>query len=177
MEAIIEGSLTVGDYLPDITIFEYNPATLLNDKKCIKKWQLSDLAYKKKIVVIGVTGAFTPVCHNQHLPEFIKYHRQFLQKGVDELWCISPNDPFVMKAWSESLKVKNKIRMLSDEAAELATALNTTIDLSARGMGLRSDRFVIIAENGQIVNFVTEMPGQCTCTDAKAILALIGCNE
>lgn len=169
METIIEGSLSTGDYLPDITVFEYQN-TASGKTVGPKIWKLPDLAHQKKIVCIGVTGAFIPVCHNHHLPGFLKYHRQFLQKGIDELWCISVNDPFVMNAWAENLKVKNRIRMLCNPTAELAMSFNGVIDLSSRGMGLRTDRFAMVINKGQIVHFVEEAPGQCTVTDAKTIL-------
>lgn len=164
------GTIGIGDYLPDITVFEYLSKATATDPVGPKAWRLTDIAYKKKVVVIGVIGAFTPVCHNSHLPGYIKYHKHFLKNGIDEIWCVAVNDPFVLNAWGESLKIKSKMRLLSDAAAELVSRLGATLDLSSRGMGVRADRFVMVVDHGQIVDFVKEATGQLQVTDARSVL-------
>ncbi len=159
-----------GQRLPDITVFEYISKSSPSIPKGPKAWRLSDLAYKKKIILIGLIGAFTPVCHHDHLPGYIKYHKQFTKKGIDEIWCITSNDSFVLNAWGQILKIKDKLRLLSDHSAELASQLNATLDLSSRGMGTRSDRFVMIVDNGEIISFIKEETGQFKTTDAQSVL-------
>ena len=164
-------SIGIGDYLPDTTVFEYISQPAASLPAGPKSWRVSDLAHKKKIVCVGVVGAFLPVCSNKHIPGFLKLYKQFMKKGIDEIWCISVNDPFVMNAWGQSMKVKDKIRMLSDGSAELAGHLGATIDLFSRGMGVRSDRFVMMMDNGQVTEFIQEKPGCFQVTDAALILA------
>ena len=162
-------SIHIGEQLPDINIYEYIDE---NDShpEGPKVWRLPDLAYKKKVVAIGIIGAFTPICSGSHIPGYIQKHDEFKQKGVDELWCISVNDPFVMWAWAKEMNSNGKIRMLSDGSAELATIMDVTLDLSSRGMGVRSDRFAMIIENGIITDFLREDPGHLSHTDAETML-------
>ena len=162
--------LGVGDYLSDITLFEYLSKATEDDPAGPKAWRLTDLAQHKKVVVVGVIGAFTPVCHNSHLPGYIKLYKHFSKKGIDEIWCVAVNDPFVLNAWGDSLKSKHKVRFLSDGAAELVSQLGATLDLSSRGMGVRSDRFVMVVDKGQIIDFVKEDPGMFQVTDAESVL-------
>ena len=162
----------VGQYLPDVTVYEYiaeNNAT----HSCPagpKAWRVPDLAHKKKVILVGVIGAFTPICDGNHVPEFIQAYQEFVDKGVDEIWCLTVNDVFVMKAWAKHLGAENKIRMLSDGSRELVTAMDVTLDLTCRGMGVRSDRFAMIIENGLITDFIREEPGLFCLTNASTIL-------
>ena len=161
-------TIHVGDYLPDIKIFEY-----IDDgshPEGPKIWRLPDLAYKKKIVIVGIIGAFTPVCTGNHLPGFLAEYDAFQKKGIDEIWSISVNDPFVMWAWAEQMNTKGKIRMLSDGSAEFATLMDMTLDLSSRGMGVRSDRYAMVVDNGVITDHIREDPGHFCYTDAETLL-------
>ena len=161
----------VGLHLPDVTVYEFitENNTMCNCAAGPKAWRVPDLAHKKKIIIVGVIGAFTPVCDGNHVPGYIQQYQAFMDKGVDELWCLSTNDLFVMKAWGQQLGAENKMRMLSDGSLELVTALDLTLDLSCRGMGVRSDRFAMVVENGQVTDFLREDPGQFCLTDAATL--------
>ena len=160
-------SFEEGSSLPDFTVYEYDA------KQGPVEHRLPDLAYKKKVVAIGVPGAFTPLCSEGHLPGYLTHHQQFLDVGVDELWCIAVNDAFVLNAWAESLNVDGKIRMLGDGSAELVRAMDVTLDLTTKGMGVRSDRFAMVIDNGQISHFFREEPGQFYCSDAPSVLQVL----
>ncbi|KEQ16210.1 peroxiredoxin family protein [Endozoicomonas numazuensis] len=162
-------SIQVGDHLPDIDIYEY-----IDDgshPEGPKIWRLPDLAHKKKVLAIGIIGAFTPICSSNHVPGYIRAYDEFVKQGIDELWCISVNDPFVMWAWSEEMRCRDKMRMLSDGSAELVSLMDVTLDLSGRGMGVRSDRFAMVVDNGVITDFLREDPGHFCYTDADTLLA------
>ena len=165
-------SINVGDQLPDVGIYEYTESDGCNPEGP-KLWRLPDLAYKKKVVAIGIPGAFTPICSGSHVPGYIKEYDAFMQKGIDEIWCFAVNDPFVMWAWSKELNNEGKIRMLSDGSAELVTLMDVTLDLTERGMGVRSDRFAMIIDNGVVTEFLREEPGAFVCTSATSLLSLL----
>lgn len=162
----------VGQNLPDVTVYEFisENNTMGRSPAGPKSWRVPDLAYKKKIIIVGVIGAFTPVCSDNHIPGYLRHYQDFMDKGIDELWCISTNDLFVMKAWGQQLGAENKMRMLSDGSLELVTALDLTIDLTCRGMGVRSDRFAMVVKNGQIIDFLREDLGEFCRTDAAILL-------
>ena len=164
-------SIEVGDHLPDITIYEYITKASKYDQVGPKAWRLPDLAHKKKVVAIGVIGAFTPICTSSHLPGYLERVDDFLAKGVDELWCISVNDPFVLHAWGETMNIHGRMRLLGDGSAELVTMMDVTLDLSSRGMGVRSDRFAMIVDNGEVTHFYREDPGCFCLTSAESVLA------
>ena len=162
----------VGQYLPDVTVYEYitDENATCNCSIGPKAWRAPDLAHKKKIVLVGVIGAFTPVCDGNHIPGYINTHQAFMDKGVDEIWCLAVNDVFVMKAWGKQLGAEGKMRMLSDGSRELVMVMDVTLDLTCRGMGVRSDRFAMVIENGLITDFLREDPGQFAHTDAQTLL-------
>ena len=158
--------------LPDTTVFEY----VTDDGICPagpKAWRLPDLAYKKRVVAIGVPGAFTPVCSEGHLPGYLHHYQDFLDLGFDEIWCIAVNDVFVLNAWANALNVNGRMRMLGDGSADFVRAMDVTLDLSAKGMGVRSDRFAMVIENGEISHFLRDEPGHLSNTEASAVLALL----
>ena len=103
--------------------------------------------------------------------DFLKYYKEFKKKGIEEIFCVSVNDPFVLNAWGNKLKVKDKIKMLSDGNADLAQTIDYTIDIYSKGMGVRSDRYVLIVENGKVFNFIKDERGYLENTAAEAILA------
>ncbi|WP_281645981.1 peroxiredoxin [Parendozoicomonas sp. Alg238-R29] len=156
-----------GESLPDYSVYEFD-----TDKGPVER-RLPDLAYKKKVVAIGVPGAFTPVCSEGHLPGYLMHHQDFMDMGVDEIWCIAVNDAFVLNAWAKDLHVDGKVRMLGDGSAELVRAMDITLDLTAKGMGVRSDRFAMVIDNGQITHFLKEEPGHFMHTDAASVLEIL----
>lgn len=112
----------------------------------------------KKVVLMAVPGAFTPTCSNQHLPGFVQYAAQIKDKGVDTIACISSNDAFVMNAWGKEQQVDDKILMLADGDGEFTKAIGQECDLQRLGLGLRSQRYAMIVEDGVVKSLDVDEP-------------------
>ncbi|MBN8871909.1 MAG: peroxiredoxin [Rhodospirillales bacterium] len=125
----------------------------------------------KKVVLFAVPGAFTPTCSAKHLPGFVQHADELKAKGVDTIACISVNDAFVMGAWGKDQGTGDKIMMLADGAAQFTKALGLELDLNARGMGWRSQRYALVAEDGVVKQLAVEAPGGFDVSRAEAILA------
>ena len=123
-----------------------------------------------RVVLFAVPGAFTPTCSERHLPGFIAHFGQFRERGV-EVACMAVNDPFVMQAWGERLEVPKGLRMLSDGNADLTRALGLEMDASGYGMGVRSKRFALYAEDGIVKQLFVEAPGEFRVSSAEHVLA------
>jgi len=125
----------------------------------------------KKVVVFGLPGAFTPTCSKQHLPGFVRNAEALRKKGVDAIACVSVNDVFVMDAWGKDLKVGDKVAMLADGSADFAKATGLQLDLTGRGMGMRSQRYSMVVDNGVVKKLDIESnPGACDVSSAEHIL-------
>ena len=162
--------IAIGQKLPNATLYEF-----LNEASegCAigpNAFEVEKLTAGKKIVIFGLPGAFTPTCSAQHVPGYIEQFDAIKAKGVDEIWCVSVNDPFVMGAWGRDLKVGNKVRMLGDGSAELTQKLGLEFDLTKRGLGVRSQRYAMVVDNGMVKHLVVEEPGKFDFSDAKSIL-------
>lgn len=127
-----------------------------------------------KVLLIGVPGAFTPTCSNQHLPGLLASKDALQAAGITMLACMAVNDAFVMAAWGRQLGAEESIQMLSDGQAELTLALGLQQDASARGMGIRCKRFALLLENGVITRTWVDEPGRFELTSAEHILAELG---
>jgi peroxiredoxin len=127
----------------------------------------------KKIVLFAVPGAFTPTCSAKHLPGFVQNASAFREKGVDSVICMAVNDAFVMAAWGREQGVADDIIMLADGSAAFTRALGLELDLVPRGMGVRSQRFALIAEDGRVTHLAIEAPGGFDVSRAEAILAAL----
>ena len=125
----------------------------------------------KTIAIFGLPGAYTPTCSAKHVPGYVEKFNQFKAAGVDEIWCVSVNDAFVMGAWARDQKTEGKVRMLADGSADFAKATGLTLDLTARGMGLRSNRYSMLVKNGQVTALNIEGPGKFEVSDAGTLLA------
>ncbi len=125
----------------------------------------------KKVVLFAVPGAFTPTCSAKHLPGFVEHLKDFTAKGI-EVACLSVNDPFVMKAWSEAHKADG-ITMLPDGNGTLTKALGLELDGSGNGLGMRSQRFAFYAENGVVKALAVEKPGTFEVSSAEAMLKIV----
>jgi peroxiredoxin len=125
----------------------------------------------KTIALFALPGAFTPTCSAKHVPGYVEKFEQFKAAGVDEIWCVSVNDAFVMGAWARDQHTNGKVRMLADGSADFAKATGLTLDLTARGMGLRSDRYSMLVKDGKVVNLNAEAPGKFEVSDAETLLA------
>ena len=125
----------------------------------------------KKVVVFGVPGAYTPTCSAKHVPGFVANYDKLKAKGVDEIWCVAVNDAFVMGAWGRGQKATGKVRMLGDGSAEYTKKLGLELDLNARGLGLRMQRFAMIVQDGVVKHIAVEAPGKFEVSSAEAVLA------
>lgn len=126
----------------------------------------------KRVVMFAVPGAFTPTCSERHLPGYVKHFDDFRRKGV-EVACVSVNDPFVMQAWGESQRVPEGMLMLADGNGELTRALGLEMDASAYGMGVRSKRYALYADNGVVKSLQVEAPGELRVSSAENMLSRI----
>jgi peroxiredoxin len=124
----------------------------------------------KTIAIFGLPGAFTPTCSAKHVPGYLEKAGALKAAGVDEIWCISVNDPFVMGAWGREQKSAGKVRMMADGSAEFTKALGLTFDLTARGMGVRSQRYSMLVKDGIVRTLNVEAPGKFEVSDANTLL-------
>ncbi|WP_297491407.1 peroxiredoxin [Acidocella sp.] len=123
-----------------------------------------------KVVLFAVPGAFTPTCSAKHLPGFVKHAADFRAKGVGRIVCLAVNDAYVMAAWGRDQKVGDAVVMLADGAASFTRALGLELDLAARGMGVRSQRFALVLEDGVVTHLAVEEPGGFDVSRAEAVL-------
>jgi peroxiredoxin len=157
-------TITVGQKLPDVTF-----RTKTEDGT--KELSTADVFAGKKVVLFGVPGAFTPTCSNNHLPGYLENYDAILAKGVDAIAVVSVNDVFVMGAWARFTGGEDKILFLADGSGDFAKATGLDVDLSARGLGLRSQRFSMIVDDGTVTALnIEEVPGQATNSGAAKIL-------
>jgi len=124
----------------------------------------------RKAVLFGVPGAFTPTCSESHLPGYVQHFDEFRSRGV-EVYCVSVNDPFVMQAWGQSLSVPEGLQMLADGNADLARGLGLEMDASGYGMGVRSRRYALYAEDGVVRGLWVDAPGEFKVSSAEHVLA------
>lgn len=138
-----------------------------------KEVTTEELFNGKKVVVFAVPGAFTPTCSAKHLPGFVQHASEFAAKGVDTLVCMAVNDAFVLGAWAKDQGVDDKIVMLADGSAALTKALGLELDLTARGLGIRSQRFAMVVDDGKLASLMVEAPGGFDVSRAEAVLAAL----
>jgi len=164
-------TIKVGDRVPDGTLTEFIETETEGCTLGPNAFQVADLVRGKKIAVFAVPGAFTPTCSAKHVPGFVAQADAFRAKGVDEIWCVAVNDAFVMGAWGRDQKVGSKVRMLADGAAVWTRALGLELDLVARGMGVRSQRYSALIEDGVVTHLNVEAAGKFEVSDADTLLA------
>jgi glutaredoxin/glutathione-dependent peroxiredoxin len=163
--------IKVGDKLPAGTLQEYME---VEGEGCSIGPNAVDVAKAsagKTIALFALPGAFTPTCSAKHVPGFVDKVADFKAAGVDEIWCVSVNDAFVMGAWARDQKTAGKVRMLADGSADFAKATGLTLDLAARGMGLRSNRYSMLVKDGVVKSLNVEAPGKFEVSDAATLLA------
>lgn len=162
--------LKVGDKLPAGKLQEFIE---IEDNGCSlgpNTFDVAAITAGKTIAVFALPGAYTPTCSAKHLPGYLLHAADLRAAGVDEVWCLSVNDAFVMGAWGRDQGTANKIRMMADGSAEFARAVGLTLDLSARGMGLRSDRYSMLVVDGVVKTLNVEAPGKFEVSDAATML-------
>ena len=127
----------------------------------------------KRVVIFGLPGAFTPTCSARHVPGYVEHAAALRAAGIDEIWCVSVNDAFVMGAWARDQHTSGKVRMMADGSAAFTRALGLEQDLSARGMGIRSQRYAMVVDDGVVKTLNVEAPGKFEVSDAASILAML----
>ena len=153
-------TIKVGDRLPAGTLQEYNDVEKDGCPIGPNPVSIEDLTRGKKVVLFGLPGAFTPTCSAKHVPSFLANYADLKAKGVDTIACLSVNDAFVMGAWGRDQHADGKIRMLADGSAAYTKALGLELDLTARGMGIRCQRFSMLVDDGIVKALNIEAPGK-----------------
>lgn len=165
--------IKVGDALPAATLMEYVEVEGNGCSIGPNPVKLPEAAAGKTIAVFAVPGAFTPTCSAKHVPGFVEQAEAFKAAGVDEIWCLSVNDAFVMGAWARDQKTDGKVRMLADGDAAFAKATGLTLDLNGKGLGLRSNRYSMLVKDGKVATLNVEGPGKFEVSDAATLLGQV----
>lgn len=154
-------SISVGDQFPSVTVKRLGDGGM-------EDVDTGALTKGRKVVLFGVPGAYTPTCHKEHLPGYINRADDLKSKGVDEIVCLSVNDPFVMKAWGEETGASGKVTMLPDGNGAITEALGLGVDMSGAGLGTRCKRFSMVVDDGKVTTLnVEENPGKLDVSSAE----------
>ncbi len=146
---------------------------LLESGEPVKK-NIEDILKNKKSVIFGLPGAYTSVCSAKHLPGYVNNSEKYRQKGVDQIICISVNDPFVMNAWGKENNVGDKLIMMGDPFLNFTKAIGAQVDKSGRGLGIRSSRYTMLVDNLKVVKIQEEKDtGSCEISAAENFLELV----
>ena len=164
--------IKVGDNIPHTTLMEYSEVEGAGCSIGPNAVNVANATEGKTIALFALPGAFTPTCSAQHVPGYVEKFDELKASGVDEIWCVSVNDAFVMGAWARDLKTNGKVRMLADGSADFTKATGLTLDLTARGMGLRSNRYSMLIKNGKVAALNIEAGGKFEVSDAHTMLGL-----
>ena len=161
--------IAVGDQLPEATLWE---STEFGEACPLAPAPVSvrEATQGKRIVLFGLPGAYTPTCSGKHLPGYVEQVNELKARGVDEVWCVSVNDGYVMAAWGKEQGATGKVRMLGDGNADFARKLGLENDISKAGMGVRSKRFSLLVENGVVKQVNVEQPGKFEVSDVATML-------
>lgn len=162
--------IKVGDRLPGGTLREFVEVETQGCSIGDNAFDIAKLVADKKIAIFGLPGAFTPTCSAKHVPGYVALADELKAAGVDEIWCLSVNDSFVMGAWARDQKAAGKVRMMADGSADFARATGLTLDLTAKGMGLRSCRYSMLVVDGVVKTLNVEAPGKFEVSDAATLL-------
>ena len=157
-------TIKVGDTIPSMKLMTATPDGP-------KEISTEEIFKGKKVVMFGVPGAFTPTCSVKHLPGFLENSDAIRAKGVDQIVCLAVNDAFVLGAWAKENAVSGKVTMLADGSGTFTKALGLELDLIGRGLGVRCQRFALVAEDGKVTHIAVEQPGGFEVSKAEAILA------
>ena len=166
-------TIKVGDRLPEGTLQEFIEVEGNGCTVGPNTFKVEDMVKGKKIAIFALPGAFTPTCSAKHVPSYMENLDALKKKGVDEVWCLSVNDPFVMGAWSRDQKAGGKIRFMADGSAEYTKKLGLTLDLTQRGLGLRSNRYSMLVDDGVVKSLNVEAPGKFEVSDGKTMLSQV----
>ncbi len=163
--------LKVGDKLPAGTLQEF---VEVEGEGCTigpNAFDIDKATAGKTLAIFALPGAYTPTCSAKHVPGYVAQADALKAAGVDEIWCVSVNDAFVMGAWGRDQHTAGKVRMMADGSADFAKATGLTLDLTSRGMGLRSNRYSMLVVDGVVKTLNVEAPGKFEVSDADTMLA------
>ena len=167
-------TIDIGERLPDATLQEF--VEVEGDGCSIgpNSFHVEDLVRGKKIALFGLPGAFTPTCSVKHVPGYIERYDALKAKGIDEIWCVAVNDAFVMGAWGRDQHTGGKVRMMADGSGDFTKKLGLEFDLTARGMGVRSQRYSMLVDDGVVKQLNIEAGGKFEVSDAATLLKQLG---
>ena len=163
--------INVGDKLPASTLSEF---VEIEGGGCAigpNNFDIAAATDGKKIALFALPGAYTPTCSAKHVPGYVALADALKAAGIDEIWCVAVNDAFVMGAWGRDQHTGGKVRMMADGSADFTRATGLTLDLTARGMGLRSNRYSMLVVDGVVKTLNVEAPGKFEVSDAETMLA------
>ena len=163
--------IKIGDTIPASTLMEFSEVEGNGCSIGPNPVDVTAATTGKTIALFALPGAFTPTCSAKHVPGYVDSFAELKAAGVDEIWCVSVNDAFVMGAWARDQKTAGKVRMLADGSAAFTQATGLTLDLTARGMGLRSNRYSMLIKDGKVASLNVEGPGKFEVSDAATLLA------
>ncbi|MDB5919224.1 MAG: peroxiredoxin [Massilia sp.] len=163
-------TIKIGDKLPEGTLSEFIESATEGCALGPNTFQVADLVKGKKIAIFGLPGAYTPTCSAKHVPGYVANADAFKAKGVDEIWCISVNDAFVMGAWGREQKATGIVRMMADGSADFTKALGLDADFSKHGMGVRSNRYSMLVDDGVVTQLNLEGGGGLKVSGAETLL-------
>ena len=166
--------IKVGDKLPEGTLSEFIEVEGNGCSIGPNKFNVADLTEGKKVAIFGLPGAFTPTCSAKHVPSYLENYDKLKAAGVDDILCISVNDPFVMGAWGRDQKSGGKVRMMADGSAEYTKKLGLETDLTAGGMGVRCRRFSMLVDDGVVKTLNIEEPKKFEVSDGATMLKQAG---
>jgi glutaredoxin/glutathione-dependent peroxiredoxin len=167
-------TIKIGDRLPEGSLSEFVEVASEGCSLGPNTFNVGELTKGKKIAIFGLPGAYTPTCSAQHVPGYVQHADALKAKGVDEIWCISVNDAFVMGAWGRDQKATGIVRMMADGNAAFSKALGLDADFSKFGMGTRSQRYSMLIEDGVVKQLNIEQPGKFEVSNAETLLAQLG---
>jgi len=167
-------TIKIGDRLPEGSLSEFIEVASEGCSLGPNTFNVGELTKGKKIAIFGLPGAYTPTCSAQHVPGYVKQADALKAKGIDEIWCISVNDAFVMGAWGRDQKATGIVRMMADGNAAFSKALGLDADFSKFGMGTRSQRYSMLVEDGVVKQLNVEQPGKFEVSNAETLLGQLG---
>lgn len=162
--------LKVGDKLPAGSLSEFVEVEGNGCSLGPNSFDVEKTTAGKKIAIFALPGAFTPTCSAKHVPGYVQRADELKAAGVDEIWCVSVNDPFVMGAWGREQNTAGKVRMMADGSGVFTNAAGLTMDLTAKGMGVRSQRYSMLVADGVVKSLNIEAPGKFEVSDAETML-------
>ena len=163
--------LKVGDKLPAGSLSEFIEVEGDGCSLGPNTFDVENATAGKTIAVFALPGAYTPTCSAKHVPSYVENADALKAAGVDEIWCVAVNDAFVMGAWGRDQKAGGKVRMMADGSADYVKKLGLTLDLTARGMGVRSQRYSMLLKDGVVKTLNVEAPGKFEVSNAETLLA------